>query len=79
MAASIEDLLTAALTALGLPAPDDVIQTMLVKEQYFVGYKFRYDGGYAILKAGTNMLELYDEQGSLLMTIALDTQQVAAA
>ena len=79
MAASIAELLAPTLTALGLPAPDDVIQTMLVKERYFVGHKFRYAGGHAFLKAGANTLELYDEQGTLLRTVALDTQKGAAA
>ena len=43
---SISDLLAATLTELGLPAPSNIIQTMLMRDGYFVGHKIRYDGGY---------------------------------
>ena len=45
---SICDLVTATLAELGLPAPTNIIQTMLMKDRYFVGWKFRYDGGCAV-------------------------------
>ena len=79
MAASIQELVAGTLTELGLPTPSNVIRTMLMKDRYFVGHKLRYDGGYAILKAGANTLELYGEQGTLLRTVALDTQRETAA
>ena len=65
--------MAATLTELGLPAPTNFIQTMLMKDGYFVGHKLRYDGGYAILRAGT--IEFYDGQGRLLKT---DAQGAAA-
>ena len=46
ISSSIHDLVAATLTELGLPAPSNMIQTMLMKDRYFVGHKFRYDGGY---------------------------------
>jgi len=49
---------------------------MLMHDGYFVGWKFRYDGGYAILRAGADKIEFYDEQGTPLKTVA---QQAAAA
>ena len=64
---------------LGVPAPATVIQTMLMKDGYFVGHKLRYDGGYAICLAGGNIIEFYDEQGTLLTTAALEAETVAAA
>jgi len=76
MNSSIHDLVAATLSELGLPAPTNIIQTMLMHDGYFVGWKFRYDGGYAIMRAGANTIELYDEQGTLLKTVA---QQAAAA
>ena len=79
MAASIQELVAAILTELGLPTPRNVIRTMLMKDRYFVGQKLRYDGGYAILKAGANTLELYGEQGMLLRTVALDAEKVTTA
>ena len=59
---SIHEALAATLSELGLPAPADIIQTMLMKDGYFVGYKFRYDGGSAILQAGGNTIEFFDER-----------------
>jgi hypothetical protein len=67
---SLHALLATALEALGRPAPVNLIQTMLLKDRYFVGYKFRYDGGYAILRADTGTVDLYDDEGSLLTSKA---------
>ena len=76
---SIHDLLTATLSELGLPAPTNVIQTMLLKDRYFVGQKFRYDGGWAVVRADGSTIELFDEQGTLLKTVAFGTREGAAA
>jgi hypothetical protein len=59
--ASIHDLLAASLSELGLPAATNIIQTMLMKDRYFLGWKFRYDGGYATLLAGGSTIEFCDE------------------
>jgi hypothetical protein len=63
---SLHDLLATTLQELGRPAPANLIQTMLLKDRYFVGYKFRYEGGYAIMQADSGTVELYDEEGRLL-------------
>ena len=76
---SIQERVAATLGELGLPAPANVLQTMLMKDSYFVGWRFHYDGGYAIWWAGDDTLELYDEQGTLLKTVALDDEKGAAA
>ena len=76
---SIHDLVAATLAELGLPAPTNFIQTMLMKDRYFVGWKFRYDGGYAVLRAGANTIEFYDEEGTLLKTVGLEDGKGAAA
>jgi hypothetical protein len=76
---SIQERLAATLSELGLPAPTNLIQTMLMKDRYFVGWKFRYDSGYAILRAGANTIEFYDEQGTVLKTVALEDEKGAAA
>ena len=77
--ASIHDLVTTTLTELGLPAPADIIQTLLLKDACFIGYKFRYDSGYAILQAGGNAIKFYDEQGELLKTVAVEGGRGAVA
>ena len=75
----IHDVVAATLSELGLPAPAHIIQTMLMKDRFFVGWKFRYDGGYGILHAGGNTIEVYDEQGTLLKTVALEDKRGEAA
>ena len=76
---SIQDLLAATLTELGMHAPSDFHQTMLVKDRRFVGHKVRYDGGYAVLRAGGNSLDLYDDHKRLLKTVSLGNENGAAA
>ena len=78
MDSSIHDLVAVTLADLSLPAPTNIIQTMLMHDGYFVGWKFRYDGGYAIMRAGANTIEFYDEQGTLLKTVAIEADQKAA-
>jgi hypothetical protein len=75
---SIHELVAATLSKLGLPAPTTVIQTILLRDRYFVGHKFSYDGGHAIWLAGDDTIGFYDEQGTLLKVAALGTGQKAA-
>jgi hypothetical protein len=75
---SIQERVAAALSELGLPAPTNLIQTMLIHDGYFVGWKFRYDGGYAVLRAGSNTIEFYDEQETLFKRVALKTERDVA-
>ena len=75
----IHDLVAATLSEIGLPAPTNVIQTTLMHNGYFAGWKFRYDGGYAICTHGGNTIEFYDRQGKLLRTVGLEDQTGAAA
>jgi hypothetical protein len=79
VSASIHELVVATLSELGMPTPVEIIQTMLMKDGYFVGYKFRYDGGHAVLQAGGNAIEFYDERGKLLRTAAIKGNEGAAA
>ncbi len=76
---SIQDLVVDTLIELGMRAPSDFIQTMLMKDRYFVGHKVRYDGGYAVLLAGGNSLDLYDDHGKLLKVVSLGSESGAAA
>jgi hypothetical protein len=76
---SILNLVVATLSELGLPAPTNIIPTMLTRDDYFAGHKLRYDGGCAILRAANNVIEFYDEQGKLLKTVNIWTERGAAA
>jgi len=63
---SIHEKVAAALSNIGFPAPSNFIQTMLMKDGYFVGWKFRYAGGHTVLSADSGTMELFDGQGKLL-------------
>ena len=79
ISASIHEVLTGTLAELGIPAPTDIIQTVLMKDRYFFGHKFRYDDGFAILNAGSNIVEFFSEQGTLLKAIAVEDEKEYAA
>ena len=78
MDTSICDLLATTLSELCLPTPTNVFQTMLMKNNHFIGHKFHYDGGFAILWGDGNTIGLYDEQGKLLKTVGLKREREAA-
>jgi hypothetical protein len=75
---SLQERVAATLSEFGLPAPTNIIQTILMKDRYFVGWKFRYDGGYGVLPIGGNAIEFYDERGTLLKKVAMETERAAA-
>jgi hypothetical protein len=79
VSASIHNVVVATVAELGLTAPTNIIQTMLMHDGYFVGWKCRYDGGYAILHTGGSTIELYDEQGTLLKMVAFEAVKREAA
>jgi hypothetical protein len=76
---SIQDLVVDILIELGMHAPSDFIETMLVKDHRFVGHKVRYDGGYAVLRPGGNLLDLYDGHERLLKSVSLGSENGTAA
>ena len=76
---SNHDFMAATLDELGISDPSPIIQTMLMRDGYFVGHKLRYDGGHAIWLAGGSTIEFYDEKGNLLKTVALEAGKGAAA
>jgi hypothetical protein len=76
---STHDVIVATLANLGLPAPTNAIHTMLLRGGCFVGHKLRYDSGSAVLLVGGNTIELYDRQGTLLKTVALEAGKEIAA
>jgi hypothetical protein len=72
MDTSIHDVLVTTLAELGLPVPTNVIQTMLIKDRYFAGWKFRYEGGFATLQAGGTTMEFCDERGTVLKSVGVE-------
>ena len=76
---SIYDLLNTALAELGLPAPGATIETLLLKDGYFVGQKLSYDGGYAVVRADGLTMDVFDDQETLLKTVLLTPEKGAVA
>jgi hypothetical protein len=74
MSKSISDFVAATLTKLGLPVQTCIMLTMLVRDRRFAGYRFSYDGGCAILRAGDNTLDLYDNWGRLFRTVSVGAE-----
>lgn len=74
----LNQLLARTFAELGATSP--VIRTVLLKDRYFVGYRFRCEGFQAVLLAGGSVVEFYDEGGTLMKTVALEeTEEKKAA
>jgi len=66
-----------ALRELGICAS---MRTILIQKGYFVGYKYCFDGGYAVRMVEKNAIEVYDDDGNLLKTVSLaETDKKGAA
>jgi len=74
----MEDVVTATLQEMGLcVAP---IRTFLIQKGYFVGHKYRFDGGYAVRLIEKNAIAVYDDEGQLLKTVNMEeTDKKSAA
>ena len=64
----VHDVVVATLREMGSRAAP-ITRTVLIQKGYFVGHKYRFDGGYAIRMAGKNVIEIYDNGGKLLKTV----------
>jgi len=72
---SMNEVIAATLSSLKGTAPARIVQTILLKDDFFVGYNCRYDGGYAIMRADSNTIEFYAEDGKVLTTAAIEADQ----
>jgi hypothetical protein len=74
----VHDFVTATLEEMGICAAP--MRTILIQEGYFVGYKYRFDGGYAVWLVEKNVIEVHDNAGKLLNTVSLvETEKNSAA
>jgi hypothetical protein len=75
---TILDAVAATLREMGFCAAP--MWTILMQKGYFVGHKYRFDGGYAIRLAGKDAIEIYDDDGELLKAVSLgETEKKDAA
>jgi hypothetical protein len=70
----LHQLLAKTFAELGATDPTSIIRTLLLKDRYFVGHKFRCGGFLAVLLTGKNEIEFYDEGGTLMKTISVENQ-----
>jgi hypothetical protein len=75
---SILNDVTAVLTEMSIPTTS-LVHTILLRDLYFIGHKFRFDGGYAIWLAETNTVEVYDDGKKLLKTVTFPSDEKEAA
>ena len=68
-----------ALKEVGLDAAA-LSHTILLQNGYFVGYKYRFQGGCAVWLIEKKVIEVYDDDGKLLKTASLEeTDKKSAA
>jgi len=65
-----QDFVTTTLQEMGIRAAP--MRTILIQEGYFVGHKYRFEGGYAVWLIEKNAIEVYDDEGKLLKTGGLE-------
>ena len=71
-AGSTPDFLEQTFAELGATDPALMTRTILLKDRFLVGQRFRCEGFQAIWMAGGNTVEFYDEAGELLRTVNLE-------
>lgn len=55
-------------------------RTILIKDQYFVGYRYRCGGMQAVVRAEAKEIKFYEETGALLKSVSLEeTEKKRAA
>ena len=69
---SVYDIVKDALTEMGLLNSSPLVRTILLRDRCFVGEKYRFQGGSAVCLAGKDVVEVYDQDGNLLKTIAVE-------
>ena len=75
----LNQLLAKTFAELGA-SETSVTRTILIKDRYFVGYRYRCGGMQAVVLAGEREIEFYDEKGALLKSVSLeDTEKKLAA
>lgn len=52
-----------------LGATGSIVRTILLRDRYFAGYRFRCDGLQAIQLAGEDVVKFYDQEQTLLKTV----------
>ena len=65
-------LITSVFSELGVNSP--FIETILLRDRFYVGRKFRAGGFQVIWWVEKNLVEVFDEDGQVVKTIGLDQE-----
>jgi len=74
----IHDIIVDILKERGTPAKEPLYRTVLVQDGYFVGHKYRFDGGHVIWMPETSLVEVYDQEGKLQKSVKVPEPPRAA-
>ena len=72
-AGATADFLVQTFAELGATDPASMTRTVLLKDRFFVGQRFWCEGFQAVWLAGGSVVDIYDETGELLKTVALQS------
>jgi hypothetical protein len=76
--ASVYHAVIAVIREMGIE-DTSLVRTVLVRDNRFVGRKYYYTGGYAICMAGSAVVEFYNDDGKLLITVQAPNETGLAA
>ncbi len=68
---SLHQLLAKNFAELGA-SEASLTRTILIKDRYFIGHRYRCGRMQAVVLAGTKEIEFYDETGKLLKSVSLE-------
>jgi hypothetical protein len=68
----LHQILSKTFADFGATGP--MVRTLLLKDRYFVGHKFRCGGIQAVVPVGSDEIAFYDQGGTLLMTVSIAAQ-----
>jgi hypothetical protein len=71
-------LTSAGFAELGLPDPNRLHRTFLLRDMQYAGQRFDCDGWQAIWLLGSDSIDFYDEEGNLVKTLPLDGDKTLA-
>ncbi len=61
--------ISAVFAELGADRPEEISRTLLLRDGYFLGHRFRCDKLQAVLLPDSEEVEFFDEDGELLQSV----------
>ena len=70
---SIHDVVRHALHEMGMTVPASLVGTFALREGRLVAEKFHFGSGYAVWLTGSQVVDFYDQDGTLWKRLTLET------